>query len=100
MLYIRALLLSETMALQHLRTMAATFLNYTTLGRNSFEVFSYNVDTNDVQIETVLQQIGLHLEVFHLRSRMEFWLVCEITTLNVRGPIDDRFFPVEGADSL
>ena len=64
--------------------MESAFLNYTTLGRNSFEVFSFHVDTNDLRIETILQDISGKQEIYHLLLRMEFWLVCEITTLNRR----------------
>ena len=64
--------------------MASGFLNYTILGRNSFEVFSYNVEPNmnDVQVETILQDVSSRQDMYQLLLRMECWLVCEISTPN------------------
>ena len=67
--------------------MSSVFLNFTILGRNSFEVFPHHVRANDVHIETLLGQVSSEQEIFYLRRHIEFWLVCHVSTLNL-GPMD------------
>ena len=78
---------------------ASPFLNYTVLGRNSFEVFSYYTREADVQIEAILQEMCSQRGLSYASEGAEFWLVCVFTTLNI-GPTDGLLFPVERTNSL
>ena len=61
--------------------MAPLYLNYTTTGRKSFEVFPYPVYDDDTQIEDVLNRLCSKWEVPHLLRGSIFWLVCGIMAM-------------------
>ena len=62
--------------------MVSLYLNYTTLGRKSFEVFPYLVYNDDTQIEDILRGVCSKWEVPHLLRCSDFWLVRYIAISN------------------
>ena len=62
--------------------MAPIQLNYTTLGRKSFQVYSCKIYSGDIQIEEILKGVCKKWDQENLLRWSDFWLVRYIATLN------------------